>query len=66
MSPKPQPKEHGHPDSIPTPQGRGQLVAGLVALGYRGQDLAAIIAPGHTRRQIAGDLIAMQRQAPKA
>jgi len=58
--------EHGRPDDVPSPQGRGELVTGLVRLGYRGQDLAAIIAPGRTRRQIAGDLIAMQKQARKA
>ena len=66
MSPKAQPKEHGHPDSTPSAQGRGQLVAGLVRLGYRGQDLAAIIAPGRTRRQIGEALVELQRRAPKA
>ena len=66
MSPKPQAKEHGRPDDVPSPQGRGQLVAALVAIGYRGQDLAAIVAPGRSRRQIADDLVERQRQAPKA
>lgn len=66
MSPKAQLPEHGHPDSEPSSSRRGQMVTALVRLGYRGQDLASIVAPGRTRRQIANDLIALQRRAPKA
>lgn len=58
-------RETGRPDDVPSAQGRGELVTALVRLGYRGQDLAAIVAPGRTRRQIADDLIALQRRAPR-
>lgn len=53
------------PDSTPTPSKRSSMTAKLVAMGYRGQDLASIIAPGRTRRQIADDLITAQKSAPK-
>lgn len=66
MSPKKPPQEHGHPDTAPSAQGRGELVTALVRLGYRGQDLASIIAPGRTRRQIGEALIAVQKVARKA
>lgn len=53
-------------DSMPTQAERGELVQRLVSLGYRSQDLANIITAGRPRGQIAADLIAMQREAPKA
>ena len=56
--------EHGRPDDTPSAKGRGELVTGLVRLGYRGQDLAAIIAPGRTRREIGEALIERQKVAP--
>ena len=53
------------PDEVPTAANRGQLMAALVALGYRATDLAAIVRAGATRQSIADALIAAQRQAPK-
>lgn len=44
---------------------RGQMIARLVALGYRSQDLANIIRANRNRGEMANDLIALQRQAPK-
>lgn len=43
-----------------------QLVQRLRALGYRAQDLAAIIVAGRRRADIATALIDRQRQARKA
>lgn len=53
------------PTSAPNAAARSQMTARLVAQGYKGQDLANIIAPGRTRGQMAADLIAVQRSAPK-
>ena len=54
------------PTEVPTTANRGQLTSALVALGYRGTDLAAIVRAGATRQAIADALIAAQRLAPKA
>ena len=54
------------PDEIPNAAWLSRVVQGLVRLGYRGTDLADIIAPGRTRAQMCDDLIARQRQARKA
>ena len=61
----PRPDRTGSPDGTPAAAERGRLVTALVAMGYRGTDLADIIAPGRTRRQIADDLIEMQRRAQR-
>lgn len=50
---------------IPNQAARAQLVNHLVALGYRGQDLASIVSQGKSRERITVDLISMQRAAPK-
>jgi len=54
------------PDKIPSAAWRSRVVQGLVRLGYRGTDLADIIAPGRTRDRMCNDLIGLQRQARKA
>lgn len=53
-------------DQVPPANERSQMTSRLVAMGYRGQDLATIIRAGRTRGQIAADLIAVQRQAPRS
>jgi FixJ family two-component response regulator len=52
-------------DAAPTAQQRTALITRLTALGLRGQDLAALIAPGKTRAAIVQDLIAHCRTLPK-
>jgi hypothetical protein len=52
-------------DAAPTAQQRVALVTRLTAMGLRGVDLAAIIAPGMSRRQIVDGLIAHCRTLPK-
>jgi hypothetical protein len=53
------------PDIVPPANERALMTAKLVALGMRGTDLASIIAPGRTRRQIGQDLIVLLRNSPK-
>jgi hypothetical protein len=53
------------PSGVLTAQERAALVTKLTALGLRGGDLAAIIAPGLSRRQIVDGLIAHCRTLPK-
>jgi hypothetical protein len=53
-------------DGQPTAAERSQMVTWFTSRGYRGQELANVIAPGKSRQQIASDLIALQRQARKA
>lgn len=60
--PKPTAKPKG---STPAAATRGQMTARLVAMGYTGPALANIIKAGRTRGQMADDLIALQRSAPK-
>ena len=55
-----------NPDANPTSAQRTTLITRLVNLGYSSTTLAAIIKSGRTRRQIANDLIALQRRASKA
>jgi hypothetical protein len=43
----------------PSASERSQWVSYLVAKGFQGQELAAIIRAGRTRRQIADDLRGM-------
>jgi FixJ family two-component response regulator len=52
-------------DAAPTAQQRTALITRLTALGLRGQDLATLIAPGLSRRQIVDGLIAHCRTLPK-
>lgn len=54
------------PDETPSAAERGQMTVRLVQMGYTGQELANIIAPGKTRRRIADDLIALQATHKKA
>ena len=54
------------PADIPPAAWRAKLVNKLVGLGYRGTDLADIIAPGRTRAEMADDMIELQRRAEKA
>ncbi len=53
------------PDEIPNAAWRARLVNKLVGMGYRGTDLADIIAPGRTRREMTDDLIDIQQLAEK-
>lgn len=57
---------HAPRDEVPNAAWRAKLVNRLVRLGYRGTDLADIIAPGRNRGQMADDMIMLQRQAEKA
>jgi hypothetical protein len=57
---------HAPKDEIPNAAWRAKLVNRLVRLGYRGTDLADIIAPSRTRDSMADDMIVIQRKAPKA
>jgi hypothetical protein len=52
--------------STPSAAQRTALVQQLVALGYRGQDLASLVKAGRTREEIAQDLISLQRTHRKA
>jgi hypothetical protein len=53
------------PDEVPAAAERALLVAKLVAMGYLGTDLAAIIVADRTRREMADNLIALQKGANK-
>jgi hypothetical protein len=44
---------------------RSQIVSRLVAMGYRGQDLASLVRSGMSRQELADALIETQRRAPK-
>jgi hypothetical protein len=44
---------------------RSQIVSRLIAMGYRGTELATLVRTGMTRQELADTLIAAQRQAPK-
>ena len=44
---------------------RATYVTAMIAQGYKGTDLAAVIAPGRTRKEIADRIIELQRRAPK-
>ena len=61
------PETTGRPaDQEPSANERAEMITALVNQGYKATELADIIAPGRTRRHMATDLIAMQRNAPSA
>jgi len=53
-------------NEIPSAAWRARLVNRLVRLGYKGTDLADIIAPGRTGDVMSADIIAMQREAKRS
>lgn len=51
------------PNAVPAGGERSAWVTWFTSRGWRGQELAAAIAPGRTRRQMTDELVALQRQA---